>query len=42
MKVPFNNLNIIHNQIRTKVDHKFNKIIKENRYQLSDEIVKFE
>ena len=42
MKVPFNNLNIIHNQIRTKVDHKFNKIIKENSYLLSDEIDKFE
>ena len=42
MKVPFNNLNIIHNQIKTKVDHKFNKIIKENSYLLSDEVDKFE
>ena len=42
MKVPFNNLNIIHKEIKDKVLKNFNSIIVENSFLLSKEVTKFE
>ena len=42
MKVPFNNLNLIHNEIKSNVESRFKKVISSNSYLLSDEIHEFE
>ena len=42
MQVPFNNLNIIHKEIKDKVLKNFNSIIDENSFLLSKEVTKFE
>ena len=42
MKIQFNNLTLIHNQIKNQVLKEINKTVDNNSYILSDQVTKFE